>query len=437
MSDGVVFVEIPSGSRNKYEWDDELGGIVLDRRLFTSMSYPADYGYIEGTLGEDGDPLDALVLVGEPTFPGCRIRVRAVGMFHMTDEKGPDEKIICVPLRDPAWMRDLRHPRRPGGASERDRALLPGLQGSRGQEDRDPRFRQPRRSGCGDRGRPRLSGPKPVTARSPGRAAAVATSARRRSRAHRRAARRWRPPAPPAPRPQSALTCGGGGRRAGAEVGRPVHPPGLPRRGELGDWIPGCDLPRAAELLRLRPERPGALLRVPGLQQDVEADVAGIRVVDEPAVEGRALCRVGLDGGVPGQPLAVGHRPRHAGGQLPAAFQVLLLDDSRDELVEQAVDRRPVGLDRLSGRQRRSERARAPARVTASLPAIRWLDDESEREFALMGWVCIFLPDCVRDRQRKRDTSPLTAVEVRLRSVSLFTILRSMVCQVTQLQSVI
>ena len=104
-SDGVVFVEIPSGSRNKYEWDDELGGIALDRRLFTSMSYPADYGFIEGTLGEDGDPLDALVLVSEPTFPGCRIRVRAVGIFQMADEKGPDEKVICVPLRDPGWMR--------------------------------------------------------------------------------------------------------------------------------------------------------------------------------------------------------------------------------------------------------------------------------------------------------------------------------------------
>jgi inorganic pyrophosphatase len=103
MSDGTVFVEIPSGSRNKYEWDDELGGIVLDRRLFTSMSYPADYGYIEGTLAEDEDPLDALVLVGEPTFPGCRIRVRAVGVFHMADEKGPDEKILCVPLQDPSW----------------------------------------------------------------------------------------------------------------------------------------------------------------------------------------------------------------------------------------------------------------------------------------------------------------------------------------------
>ena len=101
--DGVVFVEIPSGSRNKYEWDDELGGLALDRRLFTSMSYPADYGFVEGTLAEDGDPLDALVLVGEPTFPGCRIRVRAVGVFHMADEKGPDEKVLCVPLNDPSW----------------------------------------------------------------------------------------------------------------------------------------------------------------------------------------------------------------------------------------------------------------------------------------------------------------------------------------------
>jgi len=101
--DGVVFVEIPAGSRNKYEWDEELGGIALDRRLFTSMSYPADYGFIEGTLAADGDPLDALVLVGDPTFPGCRIRVRAVGVFHMADEKGPDEKVLCVPLRDPSW----------------------------------------------------------------------------------------------------------------------------------------------------------------------------------------------------------------------------------------------------------------------------------------------------------------------------------------------
>ena len=101
----VVFVEIPAGSRNKYEYDEELGGIALDRRLFTAMTYPADYGFVEGTLGEDGDPLDALVLVSDPTFPGCRIRVRPIGVFHMTDEKGPDEKLLCVPLGDPSFER--------------------------------------------------------------------------------------------------------------------------------------------------------------------------------------------------------------------------------------------------------------------------------------------------------------------------------------------
>lgn len=99
----MVMVEIPKGSRNKYELDHETGQIVLDRMLFTSMQYPADYGFIEDTLGGDGDPLDALVFVGEPTFPGCRIRVRPVGLFRMTDEKGADEKILCVPLRDPMW----------------------------------------------------------------------------------------------------------------------------------------------------------------------------------------------------------------------------------------------------------------------------------------------------------------------------------------------
>jgi inorganic pyrophosphatase len=77
--------------------------VFLDRMLFTSMQYPADYGYIEGALGADGDPLDALVFVGEPTFPGCRIVVRPVGLFRMWDEKGPDEKILCVPLQDPMW----------------------------------------------------------------------------------------------------------------------------------------------------------------------------------------------------------------------------------------------------------------------------------------------------------------------------------------------
>ena len=99
----VILVEIPSGSRNKYEVDHESGNIVLDRILFTSTRYPADYGFIEGAQGEDGDPLDALVFVGEPTFPGCRVRARPVGLFRMHDERGRDEKILGVPLRDPIW----------------------------------------------------------------------------------------------------------------------------------------------------------------------------------------------------------------------------------------------------------------------------------------------------------------------------------------------
>jgi inorganic pyrophosphatase len=103
----TVVIEIPGGSRNKYELDHRTGEIYLDRMLFTATRYPADYGFIDGTLGGDGDPLDALVFVGEPTFPGCRIQVRPVGMFVMRDEKGRDEKVLCVPLRDPAWSHVL------------------------------------------------------------------------------------------------------------------------------------------------------------------------------------------------------------------------------------------------------------------------------------------------------------------------------------------
>ncbi|AXI76352.1 inorganic diphosphatase [Peterkaempfera bronchialis] len=95
-----VVVEIPQGSRNKYEMDHAQGRIRLDRMLFTSTRYPADYGYIEGTLGADGDPLDALVLTGEPVFPGVVIGCRAVGMFRMTDERGEDDKVLCVPADD-------------------------------------------------------------------------------------------------------------------------------------------------------------------------------------------------------------------------------------------------------------------------------------------------------------------------------------------------
>jgi len=96
-----VTIEIPKGQRNKYELDHDTGRIRLDRMLFTATRYPADYGFVEQTLGRDSDPLDALVLLEEPTFPGCLIRCRAIGMFRMTDEKGPDDKVIAVPAGDP------------------------------------------------------------------------------------------------------------------------------------------------------------------------------------------------------------------------------------------------------------------------------------------------------------------------------------------------
>jgi len=95
-----VTIEIPKGSRNKYEVDHQTGRIRLDRMLFTATRYPADYGFVDGTLGEDGDPLDALVLLEEPTFPGCLVKARAIGMFRMRDEMGGDDKIMCVPAGD-------------------------------------------------------------------------------------------------------------------------------------------------------------------------------------------------------------------------------------------------------------------------------------------------------------------------------------------------
>jgi inorganic pyrophosphatase len=106
-----VLIEIPKGHRNKYEMDHTTNRIRLDRTLFTSTQYPADYGYVENTLGADGDPLDAMVLLPEPTFPGCLIRCRTIGMFRMTDEKGGDDKLMCVPANDPRQehLRDIHH----------------------------------------------------------------------------------------------------------------------------------------------------------------------------------------------------------------------------------------------------------------------------------------------------------------------------------------
>ncbi|NJW53496.1 inorganic diphosphatase [Salinimicrobium oceani] len=100
-----VLIEIPKGSRNKYEYDFDLKKVRYDRMIFSSMMYPADYGFIPETLALDGDPLDVLVLVTEPTFPGCVMEVKPIGVFHMADEKGPDEKVICVPVSDPIWNR--------------------------------------------------------------------------------------------------------------------------------------------------------------------------------------------------------------------------------------------------------------------------------------------------------------------------------------------
>jgi inorganic pyrophosphatase len=136
-----VLVEIPKGQRNKYEVDHETGRMRLDRTLFTSTQYPADYGYIEETLGLDGDPLDALVLLQEPTFPGCLIHCRAIGMFRMTVEVRPP--------RDPALLRGLQGPRarqvrrgrrvgRPGRRRVRGAGVVRARQGARLGALRDP-----------------------------------------------------------------------------------------------------------------------------------------------------------------------------------------------------------------------------------------------------------------------------------------------------------
>ena len=99
----LVMVEIPKGGRNKYEYNKELKCLEFNRMLFSSVHYPSDYGFILDTLAEDGDALDALVLMWEPTFPGCLIQARPVGIFKMSDEHGMDEKVLCVPLTDPYW----------------------------------------------------------------------------------------------------------------------------------------------------------------------------------------------------------------------------------------------------------------------------------------------------------------------------------------------
>lgn len=99
----LAFIEIPRGSRNKYEYDEEHGTFKLDRVLYSSVHYPTDYGFIPDTLAEDGDHLDILVLVQEPTFPGCLIEAKPLGGLDMADEKGPDFKVLAVPVNDPRY----------------------------------------------------------------------------------------------------------------------------------------------------------------------------------------------------------------------------------------------------------------------------------------------------------------------------------------------
>ncbi|MBV9165468.1 MAG: inorganic diphosphatase [Solirubrobacterales bacterium] len=96
-------VETPKGSRNKYEYDPKRDAITLDRFLFSSVVYPTDYGYVPDTLAPDGDTLDVLVCVSEPTFPGCVVKCRPIGLLDMSDEKGLDSKLLCVPCGDPTW----------------------------------------------------------------------------------------------------------------------------------------------------------------------------------------------------------------------------------------------------------------------------------------------------------------------------------------------
>jgi inorganic pyrophosphatase len=105
MSQLIVdaYIEIPTGSQNKYEFDQEKGKYVLDRVLFSPMHYPTEYGYLENTLALDGDPLDILVLATFPTFPGCVIESRVIGVLVMSDDKGQDEKLLAVPTKDPRW----------------------------------------------------------------------------------------------------------------------------------------------------------------------------------------------------------------------------------------------------------------------------------------------------------------------------------------------
>lgn len=100
-----VLIEIPAGSKNKYEFDKDLQAFALDRVLYSSVQYPYDYGFVPNTLADDGDPLDGMVIMDQPTFPGCVIAARPIGMLEMIDGGDRDEKILCVPDKDPRYAK--------------------------------------------------------------------------------------------------------------------------------------------------------------------------------------------------------------------------------------------------------------------------------------------------------------------------------------------
>ena len=135
-----VVVEIPSGSRNKYEYDHLRHRFVLDRTLYSSVHYPCDYGFIEEPMADDGDPLDVLVVIAEPTFPGCVVRSRPIGVLDMADEKGHDFKILAVAADDPRWDAMSRARGPVAASAARDRDLLPDLQDAREAADRRARL---------------------------------------------------------------------------------------------------------------------------------------------------------------------------------------------------------------------------------------------------------------------------------------------------------
>lgn len=99
----MALIEIPRGSKNKYEWDDDMEGIALSRVLYQSVAYPAEYGFIPGTLADDGDALDVVVLIDQPTFPGCLMRVRPIGILRLRQENERDDKVLCVAVSDPLY----------------------------------------------------------------------------------------------------------------------------------------------------------------------------------------------------------------------------------------------------------------------------------------------------------------------------------------------